>query len=152
MQLLILEVGFDLIRMALIHTPSALATSLGIVGGILLGDLAVQVGLFVPETILYTAVVAISHFAIPSIEFGLAIRMYRYLLLIAAAVFKVPGLLAATLLTFVAFATTRSLGVPYLWPAIPLSLPSLLRLVFRYPIPQISKRPDYGGKDQDTQP
>src|SRR5690606_11295671 len=71
-QFFMLEAGLDLLRMALIHTPSAFATSLGIVGAILLGDLAVQVGMFVPETILYIALVAIGYFATPSQEFALA--------------------------------------------------------------------------------
>src|SRR5690606_27717023 len=85
LQLFMLELGVDLIRMALIHTPTALATSLGIVGAILLGDLAVSVGLFVPETVLYTAVAAIGYFAIPSLEFAYALRLYRYALLALAA-------------------------------------------------------------------
>src|SRR5690606_33856486 len=54
-QFFLLEIGLDLLRIALIHTPTALATSLGIVGAILLGDLAVKVGLFINETILYAA-------------------------------------------------------------------------------------------------
>lgn len=63
LQFLLLEVGLDLIRMALIHTPDALATSLGLVGATLLGELAVSVGLFTGEAILYTAIVAICSFA-----------------------------------------------------------------------------------------
>src|SRR5690606_27985824 len=78
LQFFLLEVGIDLLRMALIHTPSALATSLGIVGAILLGELAVEVGLFIPEAILYTAVAATGYFAVPSIEFGYALRLFRY--------------------------------------------------------------------------
>ena len=79
-QLLLLEIGLDSIRMALIHTPDSLATSLGLVGAIILGDLAVSVGLFTGEAILYTAIVAICSFATPSIEFGNAIRLFRYVL------------------------------------------------------------------------
>ena len=59
-QFLLLEIGLDMIRMALIHTPNALATSLDIVGAILLGDLAVNGNLctrFIP-----IAVVAIGTF------------------------------------------------------------------------------------------
>jgi stage V sporulation protein AF len=151
LQFLILEVGLDLIRMALIHTPGSLATSLGIVGAILLGDLAVQVGLFVPETILYTAVVAICSFAIPSIEFSLAIRLFRYFLLLAAAFFRLPGLLVGSVVVLVFIAQTNSLGVPYMWPLLPLAGGPLLRLVIRYPVPQVRYRPIFaGGKDKDV--
>jgi stage V sporulation protein AF len=147
-QLFILEIGLDLIRMALIHTPSALATSLGIVGAILLGDLAVQVGLFVPETILYTAISAIGYFAIPSIEFGLAVRIFRYVLLLGAALLHLPGLLIALGLIFLLACSTRSLNVPYLWPLCPPAWGPLIRLLFRYPIPEMRRRPPFAGQDR----
>jgi stage V sporulation protein AF len=148
-QLLILEFGLDLIRMALIHTPSALATSLGIVGAILLGDLAVQVGLLVPETILYTAVAAVGYFATPSIEFGLALRLLRYFLLLATAFFRLPGLAVATAGIIILFAGTSSLQLPYLWPLFPLAPGPLLGLLFRHPIPQVRHRPAFArGPDR----
>lgn len=148
-QLFILEIGLDLIRMALIHTPSALATSLGIVGAILLGNLAVDVGLLVPETILYTAVAAVGYFATPSIEFGLALRVFRYVLLLAAALFKLPGLLIGTACLVILFAGTSSLSLPYLWPLLPPDLGALARVIFRYPVPRVSRRPLFArGKDR----
>jgi stage V sporulation protein AF len=140
LQFFILEIGIDLIRMALIHTPSAFSTSLGIVGAILLGDLAVSVGLFIPETILYTAVVAIGFFAIPSLEFGLAIRIGRYLLLLLASLWRLPGLIIGLVAVFLYLASIKSLGVPYLWPLIPLNLKALGAMLFRYPIPSVRER------------
>lgn len=140
LQFFILEIGIDFIRMALIHTPNALATSLGIVGAILLGDLAVKVGLFIPETILYTAVVAIGYFAIPSIEFGLAVRLGRYLLLALAAIGKFPGFLLGLLIIFLTLTFKRSMGVPYLWPLIPFNWRALRSLLFRSPVPKAIHR------------
>ena len=141
LQILLLEIGLDLIRMALIHTPDALATSLGLVGAIILGDLAVSVGLFTGEAILYAAIVAICGFATPSIEFGNAMRLFRYLLFFGAVLGKWWGLGAAGLVTLLVFGLTKSLGVPYLWPLIPLDWPALLRIILRYPIPQVAIRP-----------
>lgn len=140
-QFLLLEIGLDLIRMALIHTPDALATSLGLVGAILLGDLAVSVGLFTGEAILYTAVVAICSFATPSIEFSFAIRLFRYLLFLGAVVGDWWGLGVTLLITTLVFGLTKSFGIPYLWPLVPWDGPALLRIIFRYPIPQITRRP-----------
>lgn len=148
LQFFLLEVGIDLIRMALIHTPSALATSLGIVGAILLGDLAVQVGVFIPETILYMSVSAIGYFAVPSIEFGYAIRLFRYLLLALTVAWKLPGLLVGCFIGLCIAAGTRSLDAPYLWPAIPFHGPSLIKVLFRLPVPQVGHRPPLFGSDQ----
>ena len=141
LQFVLLEIGLDVIRMALIHTPNALATSLGLVGATLLGDLAVSIGLFTGEAILYTAVVAIGTFATPSLEFSLAIRLFRFFLFLGSVIWGWWGLGATSLITFLIFGLTRSFGVPYLWPLIPLDWPALLRIIFRYPIPQVSVRP-----------
>lgn len=140
-QLLLLEFGLDLIRMALIHTPDSLATSLGLVGAIILGDLAVSVGLFTGEAILYTAIVAICSFATPSIEFGNAIRLFRYLLFFGAVIGGWWGLGTSVIITLLVFGLTKSFGIPYLWPLLPFDGPALLRVIFRYPIPQVTVRP-----------
>lgn len=141
LQILLLEVGLDLIRMALIHTPDSLATSLGIVGGIILGDLAVSIGLFTGEAILYTAITAICGFATPSVELGNALRLFRYVLFFGAVVAGWWGLGAGLLLTLLTMGLTKSFGIPYLWPLIPFDGPALLRVLFRYPIPQVAVRP-----------
>ncbi len=140
LQFLLLEFGVDLIRMALIHTPNALATSLGIVGAILLGELAIEVGLFVPETILFTSLAVLGYFATPSIEFGLAVRLGRYILLILAAVWALPGLAVGLLAIFTYLSLLKSQGVPYLWPLIPLDSRALFSLLFRHPVPSVRGR------------
>ncbi len=151
-QFMILELAIDLTRMAFIHTPSALASSLGLVAAILLGDFAVKVGLFVPETILYQAVSAIAFFAIPNYEFSLALRLFKILTLVLTGTFGLWGFLGGTGFTFIVMACTRSLDLPYLWPLLPLSWTGLKRLIFRYPIPDVSKRPaGIKPRDQDLQ-
>lgn len=152
LQFVFLEFGIDLIRMALIHTPSALATSLGIVGAILLGELAVEVGLFIPETILYMSVVAIGYFAVPSIEFGYAIRLFRYLLLALVIPFGLIGFFAGLIIGFVVLATSRSIDTPYLWPLIPFNGKALTKALIRFPSPSVSSRPEITvrGKSDDT--
>lgn len=146
-QFFLLEVGLDLIRMALIHTPDALATSLGLVGAALLGEFAVDVGLFTAETILYAAVTAVCSFATPSIEFSFAIRLFRYLLFFGAVVAGWWGLGVTFLFTLLVFGLTKSFGIPYLWPLVPFDGAALLRIIFRFPIPYISFRPRLTNPD-----
>lgn len=141
LQFLLLELGLDMLRMALIHTPNALATSLGLVGAILLGELAIQTGLFTGEAILYTALVAVGTFATPSLEFSLAIRLFRYVLFLGSVLFGWWGFGAASLVILLTMGLTKSFGVPYLWPLIPFDGPALLRIIFRYSIPNVSIRP-----------
>lgn len=153
LQFLILEIGLDMIRMALVHTPNSLATSLGIVGAIMLGDLAIGVGLFAPESILYISVTAIGTFGTPSLEFGYALHLFRYLVYFGTVIFGWYGFGATLLLTILIFGLTKSFGVPYLWPLIPFDGSAMLKIIFRYPISSISTRPRaLKPKDKDARP
>jgi stage V sporulation protein AF len=132
-QFLIAELGVDLMRMAAVHTPTPLATAMGLVAAILVGDVAVKAGLFVNEVILYLALAAVGTFATPSYELGLANRLTRLGLLIAAAFFKVPGLVLATTALIIFLASRRSYNTPYLWPFIPFNLKALNSILLRLP-------------------
>lgn len=149
-QILIAEIGIEILRMAAIHTPNALATALGLVAAILIGQVAIDVGLFTQEVILYLAVAAMSTFATPSYELSLANRIFRLVFLIAGAILGIYGLIGAIILWILLLATTKSLNVPYLWPVIPLNIKALIDFLFRIPVPLKGKRPSILDTQDDT--
>ncbi|HZG75706.1 MAG TPA: spore germination protein [Paenibacillus sp.] len=134
-QFLIVEVGVDMMRLAAIHTPTPLASAMGLIAAILIGDIAIKAGLFVNEVILYMAVAAIGMFATPSYELALANRLVRIALLVAVAMFGVPGFAVGTLLIMLMLITQRSHHTPYMWPFIPFDGKALLDIVLRRPFP-----------------
>ncbi|WP_242960880.1 spore germination protein [Clostridium peptidivorans] len=138
-QFILLEFGLDLLRISSIHTPDVLSTSLGIIGGLILSEFAVKVGWFVPESILYIALAAIGTFAAPSVEFGLAIRIFRLLLVVMTGLFNIYGFVIAIIIVFVITYTTKSFenGKKYTWPLIPFEWKPLSHILFRMPIPRI---------------
>lgn len=140
-QFLIAHFGLDLLRLASIHTPSPMATALGLVGALLIGEIAVEVGIFVSEVLLYTALVAIGIFSTPSWELSLANRIVMLFLLILTGLFSLTGFITGLILVFVLLLTTRSFGIPYLWPLIPFNGSALLTVLFRKPVPIKSFRP-----------
>lgn len=140
-QFLLAELAVDWIRLAAIHTPTPLATSLGIVAALLIGDMAVSVGLFTAEVIMYTAVAMVGVFLTPSYELSWANRLVRLLLLLAVAAFRLPGLILATLVVLLFLATTKSFGVPYLWPVIPFNFKFLKTIFIRTPVSVQNHRP-----------
>ncbi len=140
-QIMIIEVGMDMLRMAAIHTPSALATALGLVAAILIGDVAVTVGLFVPEIILYLAIAAIGTFSTPSYELSLANRLVRIVLLIVTALFGINGLIISFVVLIIFLARMKSYSIPYLWPFIPFDSHAFRDVLVRSPIPLKHKRP-----------
>jgi len=153
LQFLIGEVALDFMRMAAIHTPSPLATALGVIAALLIGEVAVTIGLLVPEVILYTAVVAVGSFSTPSYELSMANRLVRLFLLLAVGFFRLPGFLAALVLVLVLAAFTKSFGVPYLWPLIPFNWPALKAILVRSPVPIQNSRPSIlNTRDKWRQP
>lgn len=148
LQLLLLTLGLDIIRMALIHTPTALATSIGLVGAVLLGQFAVEAGLFTSESVLYSALAAIGTFTTPALEFALALRLFQYPLIALSAWLGLIGLVAGLVALVYIMALTKSFFLPYLWPLAPLNGRALARLLLRYPIPAVKQhrapRPDGG--------
>ncbi|MDF2634460.1 MAG: GerA spore germination protein, partial [Pelosinus sp.] len=121
-QFILAELGVELVRMATVHVPSAQSTALGFIGAFMIGEFATKVGLFGNEIIFYTAVAAVGAFATPSIEFAMAIRFFRAILLLLVIFFKLPGLLVGLVAIFIVMATTKSFGIPYLWPLLPFNL------------------------------
>lgn len=140
-QFLIVEVGIDILRMAAIHTPSSLATALGLVAALMIGQVAVEVGLLTNEVILYLAIAAIGTFATPSYEMSLANRLVRIALLTLTALFHAPGYIIGILLWLIGLSRMKSFGVPYLWPFIPFNVRAFRDVIFRSPIPLKNRRP-----------
>jgi len=134
-QFLLVEVGVDMMRLAAIHTPTPLASAMGLIAAILIGDIAIKAGLFVNEVILYMAVAAIGMFATPSYELALANRLVRIALLIAVALFGIPGFAVGTVLIMLLLITQRSHHTPYMWPFIPFDGKAMLDIVLRRPFP-----------------
>ena len=132
-QLLLVEFMIDGLRMASLNTPSMLSNSLSVVGGLILGDFAVQIGWLIPEVILYMAFVAIANFTQRSYELGYAFKFMRMGLLILTALGGIWGYCAGLagivilLLTNVTVTGTRH----YLYPLIPFNGKALKSLFFR---------------------
>lgn len=152
LQFLLIEVGIDVTRQAFVHTPAPLASSLGIIAAVLLGQFAVQVGLVINEVILYSAIAAVGFFAIPNLEFALGMRLLRYLAIIPAGIWGIPGVIGGLALILVIFAFTKSFGLPYLWPLIPFNKDAFVRALLRPPVPVVGTRTLPAVEDRRTKP
>lgn len=132
-QLFLVEFMIDGLKLASMNTPSMLVNSLSVVGGLILGNFAVEVGWLIPEVILYMAFVTIANFTQPSYELGYAVKFMRMLLLAATALFGVWGFGAGLVLILLLIASNSTLGGAhaYLYPLLPFDGRALCRLLFR---------------------
>lgn len=132
LQFLILEVALDGLNLASLNTPNSLGTSLSIIGGLILSDFAIDTGWFIPHTILYTAVIALSSFTQTSIELTYAFKFSRILLILLTGFFGAIGFTMALVIIFIIMICTKTFtGNPYLYPLIPFNGPALWHLLFR---------------------
>ncbi len=131
-QFIILEIAVDGLKLASLNTPNALGMSLSVIGALLLGELSITAGWFIPQTILLMAVVALAAFSQPSMELSYAVKFIRVMLLIGAAALGLWGFLGVLVIALIILATTKTLTkTSYLYPLIPFNGKKLMRLLFR---------------------
>jgi len=141
MQVLMAEIGIEIVRMAAIHTPTSLSTALGLIAAVLIGQIAVEVGVFIPEVILYTSISAIGSFATPSYELSEANKIIRIILTIMVGIFGVPGLMISMTLLVIYLSHTKNLNTPFLWPFIPFNPKGMFNVLIRTSMPLSTVRP-----------
>lgn len=134
-QLLLVEVLIDAIKLAALNTPASLSNALSLVGALVFGEFAVQAGIFSSELLAYMAFVAVASFTQPSHELTYAFKLFRILFLLCTWLFRGWGLLLGMAVMLVVLITTRTaVGGHYLYPVVPFNGRALFRLLFRQPI------------------
>ena len=132
-QLFLIELTLDGLKLASLNTPSMLNNSFAIVGGLLLGDFAVKTGWLCTDVILYMAVVSIANFAQPSYELGYAFKFMRMMLLLLSALFDILGFIIGIVIILILISTNKTVNGErnYLYPLIPFNREAFMRLFFR---------------------
>ena len=135
LQLFLVEFAVDGLKLASMNTPDLLANSMSVVGGLVLGDLAVKVGWLSGEVIFYMAIVAVAGFTQQNHELGYAMKFLRLAVMTLTALFSWVGFLVGLALIPVLLVTNAAVDGrrSYLYPLIPFNGRALLSLFFRLP-------------------
>ncbi|WP_440895778.1 spore germination protein [Amphibacillus sp. Q70] len=141
LQILLADMGVELLRMAAIHTPTPLSTAMGLIAAILIGEIAIEAGLFTEEVILYVSFAAIGSYATPSYELSVANKLVRVFIIISTFAFGLPGFMIGSTIYILALTSVKSFNTPYLWPFIPFNVKALLQILVRYSVPAKETRP-----------
>ena len=135
LQLLLVELIIDVLKLASLNTPDVLSNSFSMLGALILGDFAVQARWLVPEVLVYMAFVAIANYAQHSYEMGYAVKLCRMALLLLIYFFDWWGFIGGIVGVVALIASTRPLvGKGYLYPLIPFNGRDLRSLLHRRPI------------------
>ncbi len=139
---IIMEITLEMLREAGIRLPAKIGQTVGIVGGIVIGQAAVEAGIVSNIMVIVVALTAIASFIIPNYDMGAAIRLLRFPMMIVASLFGFVGLTVGLMTLIAHFIALESLGTPYGSPIAPLRLPDWKDLFIRFPEWSIVKRPE----------
>lgn len=138
-EVVLMELAFELIREAGIRLPSPVSSTIGIVGGLIIGSAAVDAGLVSPAVVIIAALTGICTFVIPNTSMVSGLRIGKYIVILLSAALGLFGFWTGLLLLLVHLAGLSSYGIPYLYPFCSSSVnndqdwkDSLLRLPLAY--------------------
>lgn len=114
MEVLLMEVSFELIREAGIRIPGIIGNTIGIIGALILGQAAVQANLVSPVLIIIVAITGLGNFAIPDFSMAFAARITRLMFIILGSLLGFYGISLGLVASTVMLACTKSFGVPLL--------------------------------------
>lgn len=133
MQVFIVEIAIELLRIATIHTPTGLSSAMGMVAAILLGEMAIDLGLFIPEILLYCAISNVGGFATPNYELSLANKYIKLAMILAIWCFKNYGFVLFNFIMLLYLMTLNMFKQDYLYPFVPFDPKELLYFFIRKP-------------------
>jgi spore germination protein len=140
---LFMELTMEILREAGVRLPKPIGQTVGIVGGLVIGEAAVSAGIVSPIMVIIVAVTAISTFVIPTYSFAISIRMLRFAFLLVAGVFGFYGIILMYIMINIHLSNLKSFGVPYTVPFAPSFYKDWKDLVLRAPITFFNKRPKF---------
>lgn len=149
-EVLLMELSFELLREAGVRLPGAMGNTIGIVGGLIIGQAAVEANLTSPIVVIVVAFTALCSFAIPNEEFATAFRVLKFFFIGMSAWLGFYGFLLALLALLIHLSHLKSFGIPYLMPFVGADLSDYYDerdSLLRFPLFAMRRRPIYARRE-----
>lgn len=147
-EVLLMELSFELLREAGVRLPGAMGNTIGIVGGLIIGQAAVDANIVSPMVVIVVAFTALCSFAIPNEDFATAFRLLKFAFIGLSAAFGFYGFLLGLLILLIHLAQLESFGMPYLMPFVGADLNDYQDerdTLVRPPLQALPRRPFYAN-------
>lgn len=131
----VMELTFEALREAGTRIPKPIGQTVSIIGGIVIGQAAVQAGIVSAPMVIVVSITGIASYIIPHLELGLAFRLLRFPLMILGGTMGLIGVIIGAFLIYAHMASLKSYNKPYLEPLAPLVLSEWKDTLFRFPFP-----------------
>ncbi|MDE6952465.1 MAG: spore germination protein [Erysipelotrichales bacterium] len=132
-QILIVELSIELLRIATIHTPESISNAMGLIAALLLGQFAIDLGFFSEEILLFSAIGSIGGFATPNYELSLTNKYIKVMMILSIFILNIYGFIIFNIILWVYLARLKPFGMSYLYPFIPFNLKGVLQFLIRKP-------------------
>lgn len=132
-QVLLVELAIELLRIATIHTPTSLSNAMGMIAAVLLGQFAIDLGIFSEEILLFCAIGDVGGFATPNYELSLTNKYLKIFLIIFAGFLGWIGFIIFHIILIGYLVRLKPLGTSYLYPLYPFDGKEMLNFIIRKP-------------------
>ncbi|MGG0302948.1 spore germination protein [Bacillus albus] len=143
LEALFLEITIELLREAGARLPTKVGQTIGIVGGIVIGQASVEAALTSTILLIAVALSALASFTTPTVKMSSTIRLLRFPLIILAGAFGGVGLIVGFVFILAHLIRLKSLGSPYLLPLYPFRGLGTAEGLFRLPFSQTAGRSSF---------
>ncbi|MBG9826528.1 MULTISPECIES: spore germination protein [Bacillus cereus group] len=116
-EMLLMEITFEVFREAALRLPRTVANSISIVGALVIGEAAVQAGIVSSATIIIVACTAITNFTFPLYTLSLSTRLIRFGFLLCASIFGLYGVILGIIILLLHLCGVSSFGLEYFSPS-----------------------------------
>jgi spore germination protein KA len=143
LEILIMEISFELIREAGIRIPGPIGPTLGIIGALILGQAAVAANIVSPILIIIVAVTGIGSFGIPNFSSAFSFRIMRFIYIFLGSMAGFLGISIGLFVNLIWLVSFNTFGVPFMAPFAPRTVKTSPDTISRRPIWKQKRRPDY---------
>lgn len=140
---LIMDISLALLLEAIVRLPKPVGATIGIVGGLIIGQAAVSAGIVSPIMIIIVGVTAITEFITPNYALSTAIRIIRFILIIASAIVGLYGIMIVLVAVLIHLIRLKSFGIAYLSPMVNPHIEDFKDMYVRLPFSFFKRRPKY---------
>lgn len=137
----LMELALEMLREAGLRLPGPIGQTIGVVGGIVIGQAAVQAGIVSNIMVIIVAITAISSFIIPDYDMSSSLRLLRFPMMLLAAVFGMVGIVIGLMIIGAQLISMESFGISYGSPIAPIRLSDWKDVWIRLPMWKMKKRP-----------
>ncbi len=150
-EILLMDLAFELLREGGIRLPSPVGGTIGIVGGLIIGQSAVEASLVSPIVVIVVALSSVCSFLIPNDSLVSSFRLFKFLIIIASAFLGFYGFSLMLIFLSIHLCSLESFGIPYLYPFVSGEInhyTDFKDTIFRLPLSKMTKRPIFTNPTQ----